>query len=126
MPLLNMLPGPEVYSFSIDEIPPQIQLVAATCSRYVYCNSVTGVQGLSETTSPSAYFSNDFIYFQAPTSWNGSWEIELYDMNGKILRQLSTRNELETISTVGFATGIYMLRMTNGEKIYSQKLCITP
>jgi gingipain R len=70
----------------------------------------------NDTDDSFAFISNGNIIV------NGEGTLQVIDVQGRIL--ISRRNDTHSISTSEMASGVYMLRLTNGSEIKTQKLII--
>ena len=52
---------------------------------------------------------------------NGQGTVEVYDLNG---RMISRNNDVTSIATDGMANGVYMIRLTNGSDVKTQKIVV--
>ena len=52
---------------------------------------------------------------------NGNGTLQVFDVTG---RMISSSDVIRTISTNGMAAGVYMLRLTNGSDVKTQKIIV--
>ena len=69
--------------------------------------------------------NDDFAYFNGSEwviNYNGNASIQVIDALGHII--VSRRDGVHTISTIGIAPGVYVLRLIDGENVRNQKIII--
>jgi len=76
---------------------------------------VFNATGINEYSDEFAFISNGQIIL------NGQGTVQVYDITG---RMINSYNEVTTIATDGMASGIYMLRLINGNDIKTQKIVV--
>jgi hypothetical protein len=78
---------------------------------------------------------NDFLIYPNPAhntfsisfsqeSGIRSWELEIYDVTGRMVHQQSIRNLVQSEIRNSFSPGIYLVRVEAGEKMWTEKLVV--
>lgn len=69
--------------------------------------------------------ANHFAYFDG-NNWivEGEGTLELLDVNGRVLECRELTDSRNSISTEGLSAAMYLMRLTNGEKVSVQKIVV--
>jgi hypothetical protein len=74
---------------------------------------------------PSVLRQGENINIQKQTPGSGPAKLELFSLNGKLVHQVDSLQNMLSISTVSFRTGIYFIRISgNGFSTQTQKIMI--
>lgn len=88
-------------------------------SRFRLVFNVTGIEENTTSTEPFAFFNG--------SEWvinnTGEATLQMVDLTGRILSSESISGNA-TVSTANLSTGIYMMRLVNGENVKTQKVVI--
>jgi hypothetical protein len=81
----------------------------------------TGIDQIA-LNDPYAFYNADQhqLEVQLPVSSEG-YSMTIFDNLGQVVKTVSTKNVKETISTEGFAAGVYTMHVTNSNTSYSMK-----
>ena len=74
--------------------------------------------GPSTGSGTFAYFNNGNIIITADA---GNATLQVIDMTGRII---VSRDSVHTVSTGGMTSGVYVLRLIQGDKVQTQKIVI--
>lgn len=106
--------------------PPPVALTQLTTTDSFVCN-ITGIAHIKYSTPDFELYPNPaqaYGSFTIKANTTGSSEIYIYDMSGKPVFVQA----LGTVTTVqlntGLATGIYIVRLVNGDNTYVKKLLV--
>lgn len=88
-------------------------------SRFYITFSVTDVEELENDTDHS------FAFFDG-SQWvvTGSGELELIDLQGRILSRMRVNGGQSRVSMPNVASGLYLIRLTNGQETKIQKIIV--
>jgi hypothetical protein len=88
-------------------------------SRFYITFSVTDVEELENDTD------NSFAFFDG-SQWvvTGSGELELIDLQGRILSRMRVNGGQSRVSIPNVASGLYLIRLTNGQETKIQKIIV--
>jgi hypothetical protein len=123
---LTQSPGPAISALFVPAAFTTVQRAAIPDTLISYCfSTAVGLQEQRpEVNRPAAYFSGGSINLSLPQS-SSAWQVVLFNLNGAAIRSLESKEQSEQIGTSGLAVGIYLLRMSNGTQVISQKILIT-
>jgi hypothetical protein len=68
--------------------------------------------------------SNNFFNVEFPENPDSETEIVLYDMTGKVVRQINVQNRLTQMSINGLTNGSYFMRINTADASYYQKVVV--
>ena len=88
-------------------------------SRFRLVFNITGVEENTTGTEPFAFFNGS----EWVVSNIGNATLQMVDLTGRILSSESISGNA-TVSTSNLSTGIYMLRLVNGENVKTQKMVV--
>lgn len=88
-------------------------------SRFRLVFNITGVEENTNSTEPFAFFNGS----EWVISNIGKATLQMVDLTGRILSSESISGNA-TVSTANLSTGIYLMRLVNGEKVKTQKIVV--
>lgn len=115
--------GKLVYmGFPLETIYPSTQrdAVLGDCWRFFFTNTVTGMVAKKELNY--AIYPNPAKDKVIVKSKNELAQIELIDINGRILREIKCSSDTETVDLQDIANGLYLLRCKTAEGTFIEKI----
>ncbi len=88
-------------------------------SRFRLVFNITGVEENTNSTEPFAFFNGS----EWVISNIGKATLQMVDLTGRILSSESISGNA-TVSTANLSTGIYLMRLVNGENVKTQKIVV--
>lgn len=86
-----------------------------------YYSNIVAIRPSMNTNKPkilNTLVTNDVITVTSPSDFGFS----LFDLNGKVLSTGRVENGMNTINAPGLITGMYLIRFTNGDQQWTEKL----
>jgi WD40 repeat protein len=111
------------YSNNLDAI-----ILGTTSKLYAYSLSkiITSISEEKNQTSINAVYSKGILTIKCPYSIGNQVKIEIFDINGKMVRQLKSQaNNSEIRVPLILPRGTYILNITEGHNQYSSKFLVT-
>ncbi len=103
---------PVVYNFQLIQITPEgVETAAITNFSFKYMPAL-GVNN-NDLASVSIVLNNTIATSTLQIDADAQTQMSIVDMNGKIVGQHTLQSGSNSVSTAGFATGIYMASFTN-------------
>jgi hypothetical protein len=117
--------GPSIYPLIVLSSFTTVLQAPVFDTVFSYCFSTSvGVPEQSSLPAPEAFFADGNIHLSFPQT-SAVWQVELFNLNGEAVRSLESKEQSEQIGASGLAVGIYLLRMSNGTQVISQKILLT-
>ncbi|HYX05785.1 MAG TPA: T9SS type A sorting domain-containing protein, partial [Bacteroidales bacterium] len=93
---------------------------------WIQFSLVTGTKEASAISKPKVFPNpaNDYLVIEWPGYDKGKKKLEFFDMKGSLIYACQPENERTIINTNVIKSGIYLLRMQQNTRIFTQRLTI--
>jgi subtilisin-like proprotein convertase family protein len=131
----NPYPLPQTYSEEISTLKQWVFLRLVWLDNNIPGECNTAIPGDGDDRQPLRVFpspARDYLRISAPVEYKGLLKIELLNSLGQPVREVRTNDPVPgpsgtnewTVPTAGLADGVYMLRFTTGDGVFSRKVII--
>jgi hypothetical protein len=66
--------------------------------------------------------TSNIIFIQFPFAENTFTQVEIFNMNGKVLKKIDTFDKFLNLDLSNFEHGVYVLKMENGKQVFMEKV----
>jgi hypothetical protein len=93
----------------------------------VACANSVSIQADQNAIDWSVYPNpvHETLFINLPQATNASWKLEIFDLTGRLSLEKIISDEISQVSMQSLLNGTYLLRITNGELVITEKIIIT-